>query len=164
MGQENIDIMPQLVKSGKYVFGWSFVSKDGRIIIPDEARQEYRFEPGERVIIISGSKTSGGFSIARKSLIEQSRLSDILIRNPELAEFRIEEGNTVKINNRNICWTTMRENGLIQLPHHTLKAYGVKSENYLLVIRGSYIGIGMAVKGPLIEEAKKHPEIAVFLP
>ena len=164
MGRENIDIMPQLVKGGKYVFGWSFVSKDGRIIIPEEARQEYGIEPGERVILISGSKTSGGFSIARKSVIEQSRLSDILIRNPELAEFRTKEGDILKVNDRNICWITVRENGLFQLSHLTLKAYGIKPGDYLLVIRGSYIGTGMAAKGPLVEEAKKHHEIAVFLP
>lgn len=156
--------MPQLARGGKYVFGWSVISEDGGILIPEEAGQEYQFESGERVILIPGSNTSGGFSIASKSLLEQSRLRDILIRNPDLAEFLVKEGNVIDINGKNLCWVTIHGNGLLQLPPHTLEAYGVKSGNYLLVVRGSYIGIGMAVKGPLVEEARKHSELAVFKP
>lgn len=35
--------MPQLVKGGKYIFGWAVVQNDGRIKIPDEAFTEYDF-------------------------------------------------------------------------------------------------------------------------
>jgi bifunctional DNA-binding transcriptional regulator/antitoxin component of YhaV-PrlF toxin-antitoxin module len=154
--------MPQLTKGGKYVFGWSVVSKDGKIPIPEEARREYQLKSGERVILIPGSNTSGGFSIAKKLRLEQSKLSDILTRNPELAKFRTEEGETININGRNLCWVTIEKGGLLQLPPHTLEVYGVMPGDYLLAVRGSYIGIGMVVRGRLIEEARKHPEIAVF--
>jgi bifunctional DNA-binding transcriptional regulator/antitoxin component of YhaV-PrlF toxin-antitoxin module len=156
--------MPQLVRGGKYVFGWSVISEDGGILIPEEARQEYQFKSGERVILIPGSNTSGGFSIVGKSLLEQSRLSDILTQNPDLAEFRIQEGNTIEINGRKLCWVTIHGNGFLQLTPHVLEAYGVKPGDYLLAVRGSYLGLGMAVKGPLVEEARKHSGIAVFQP
>ena len=156
--------MPQLVKFGKYVFGWSIISEDGGILIPEEARQEYQFKSGDRVIVIPVSNTSGGFSIDRKPLLEQSKLSDILTQNPDLAEFRIEEGKAIDINGKNLCWVTIHENGFLRLPFHTLEAYGVRPDDCLLVIRGSYIGIGMAVRGPLVEEARMHSDIAVFQP
>jgi len=89
--------MPQLAKGGKYVFGWSIIGKDGGILLPEEARYEYQLEPGERVILMPGSNTSGGFSISKKSRIERSKLSDILVQNPDLAEFKIEEGKIVNV-------------------------------------------------------------------
>ena len=156
--------MPQLVRGGKYVFGWSIISEDGRILIPEEARQEYKLESGERVILLPGSRTSGGFSIVRKPLLEQSRLSNTLMRDPDWAESWIDKRNTFDINGKSLCRATVQENGLLQLAPHTLEVYGVKPGDCMLAVRGSYIGIGMAAKGPLVEEARKHPELAVFKP
>lgn len=154
--------MPQLVKGGKYIFGWSVVSATGNILIPEEAWQEYQYEPGEEVIIIPGSRASGGFSVVKKSLLEKAGLSDILTGNPGLARFRIEEGKTVNSHGRILCWATLRDNRQLALPLKTLEAYGVRPGNHLLVGRGSYVGVAMMVQGPIIEEAKKHPEIEVF--
>jgi len=52
--------MPQLVKGGKYVFGWSKVNDEGKIVIPSKAFIEYHFKAGEKIILLSGSKTWGG--------------------------------------------------------------------------------------------------------
>ena len=150
------------MKGAKYIFGWSKVRENGEIIIPQEAIEEYHLQPKEKVIIGSGSKTSGGFFIARKSTLEQSAFSFIFVNNPELAEFRLAEGNTVLFKGRSYCWVSLKETGTIMLNFPALKAYGVKSGDYLLSIRGSNIGLGLAVRGPIIEEAKKHPEIPVF--
>ena len=111
-----------------------------------------------------GSNTSGGFIISRKSVIEKSRLSNILERNSDLAEFRIKEGKTINIGGKSMCWTTMRDNDQLLLTPDILEAYGVKLGDHLLAGRGSYIGLAMLVKGSIIEEARKHPEIAVFKP
>lgn len=154
--------MPQLVKGGKYVFGWSVVGKDGRVLIPEEARREYQIRAGERVFLLPASKTSGGFSVVRKTVLEQSRLSDILIQNPDLTNGVVEEGVIIDYDSRSVCWATMHEGGYIQPPLDTLEVYGVEPGDWVLAIRGSYIGVGMAVKGPLIAEAKKHPELAVY--
>jgi hypothetical protein len=67
--------MPQLSKGGKYVFGWSRVREDGGTPIPDEITREYHLKPDEKVILMLGSKTSEGFSVAKKSSLEQSVLS-----------------------------------------------------------------------------------------
>ena len=154
--------MPQLVKGGKYIFGWCIIGEDDRIVLPEEARQEYQFQAGERVILLPGSHTSGGFSIARKSIIEQSRLSHILAQNTDLAEFRIKEGKTINIGGKSLCWIAIRNNGQLLLPPQTLEAYGVKPSDYLLAGRGSYVGLAMVVKGSIVDEARKHSEIAVF--
>ncbi len=34
--------MPQLVKGGKYIFGWTSINKDLRIRIPNEIYDEYK--------------------------------------------------------------------------------------------------------------------------
>ena len=154
--------MPQLAKGGKYIFGWCIIGEDGSIALPEEARQEYKFQAGERVILLPGSHTSGGFSIARKSIIEQSRLSHILAQNTDLAEFRIKEGKTINIGGKSLCWIAIRNNGQLLLPPQTLEAYGVKPGDYLLAGRGSYVGLAMVVKGSIVDEARKHSEIAVF--
>ena len=57
--------MPQLVKGGKNAFAWSKVRINGEIKIPNEVIVEYDLQPGDKVIIMSGSKTSGGFSIVK---------------------------------------------------------------------------------------------------
>ncbi|MEW6558549.1 MAG: hypothetical protein AB1349_14565, partial [Elusimicrobiota bacterium] len=62
--------MPRIAKGGKYVFGWSKVGKIGRIVIPKEAMKEYKFEVRERVILMSGSRRSGGFGITTLSLLK----------------------------------------------------------------------------------------------
>ena len=156
--------MPQLAKGGKYVFGWSIIGEDSGILLPEEARHEYQLEPGERVILMPGSNTSGGFTIAKKSRIERSKLSTILMQNPDLAEFQIDEGKIINVGGKVLCWATIHANGQLLLSPPILKAYGVKPSDHLLVIRGSYVGIGLAAKGPLVKEARKHPEIVVFRP
>ena len=41
--------MPQLVKGGKYIFGWSKVGKEGKIKIPPEAYEEYNLKKDKYV-------------------------------------------------------------------------------------------------------------------
>jgi len=50
--------MPQLIKGGKNVFGWSKISNSSGIKIPIEVIKEYDLQPSNKVIIMSGSKTS----------------------------------------------------------------------------------------------------------
>ena len=96
--------MPQLVKGGKYVFGWSKVHPRGKIIIPPEAFEEYGFLAGEKVISMSGSKTSGGFGVTSLRLLEGSPLSSFIEELPRLSEFRMEEGTPVVHNERIFSW------------------------------------------------------------
>ena len=153
--------MPRLVKGGKYVYGWSQVGNDGKIVIPDEALTEYNLKSLTNVIVLSGSKRSGGFALTITSLLQNSALSRILDENSELANFHLPEGETIKVNGKPLCWTTLKE-GCIVLPSKTLQDYGINHGYRLLSVRGSSLALAFCVKGPLIEEAKKHSNLAVF--
>lgn len=61
--------MPQLVKGGKYVFGWSKVNSEGKITIPQEAFDEYQFKSGTKAFLLPGSKRSGGFVLTTIHLL-----------------------------------------------------------------------------------------------
>lgn len=154
--------MPQISKGGKYVFGWSKIREDGGVVIPGEAVQEYHLEPGEKVILISGSKTTGGFLVAKMSMIEGSEISDVLVKNPALAHFQMEEGKTIRYKGRLYSWANLRTHGLIVLPEHALSTFTIKPGDCLLSIRGSNLAFVLGVKGPIIEAARKHPEIMLF--
>lgn len=156
--------MPQIVKGGKYIFGWSLVREDGNIQIPDEALEEYGFIPGEKVILFSGSKTSGGFIVTTKAHLQRSKISISLKELPTLAEYQIPEGETIMYKGRVYCWTGLKPGGKLALTNTTLSLFGVKQGDHLLVIRGSHVGVTMAVKGPIIEAAKQHAEIEVYSP
>jgi hypothetical protein len=61
--------MPQLVKGGKWVFGWVIVGPRGELTIPPEAWDEYQFQVGDEVTFIPGSRRSGGFSLSHPRLL-----------------------------------------------------------------------------------------------
>jgi bifunctional DNA-binding transcriptional regulator/antitoxin component of YhaV-PrlF toxin-antitoxin module len=154
--------VPQLVKGGKYVYGWSKVSDRGKIAIPDESKEEYNLATCAKVILIPGSKRSGGFGVTTKKLLENSRLSTILDSCPRLAEFQEPEGKAVEINGKTCCWVKLSKDGTITVPLETLKTYGINSGDRLLVVRGSNVALGFPVRGPIIDEAKKHADIEMF--
>ena len=153
--------MPQLVKGGKNAFGWSEVSENGTIVIPPDAFSEYHFTDGEKLILISGSKTSGGFGLSKLEVIQKSELFTNLRSYPELTEYRINEGETVKIKTKIYCWVSV-QNRNIKIPLKTLQLYGIQKGDSLLTVRGSNLALGFIVRGPIIEEAKRHPELEMY--
>jgi bifunctional DNA-binding transcriptional regulator/antitoxin component of YhaV-PrlF toxin-antitoxin module len=80
------------VKGGKHVYGWSEVGSEGKVVVPDEALAEYNLKPPSKVILLSGSRRSGGFALTTVSLLKNSRLSRILDESPQLADFQLPEG------------------------------------------------------------------------
>lgn len=153
--------MPQLVKGGKYTYGWSRVGKNGRITIPFEALGEYGFNESEKVILLPGSKTSGGFGLASQPSLAESPIGAIAETHPRLWNFQAPEGEIVLYRGKPYCWVKLC-NGAIVVPPGTLKRYGVQLGSRVLVIRGSNRAIGFAVRGPVVEEAKKHNELIIF--
>ena len=154
--------MPQLVKGGKNVFRWSKVSNSSGIKIPIEVIKEYDLRPSNKVIIMSGSKTSGGFSIVKIEKLINSPLSVVLDNNPKLAKFQLSNGEPIQYNNRYFCWTEISKNGKIHLPIETLRLYGIKLRDNILSARGSGLGVGFLVRGPIIQEARKHSDLKIF--
>jgi bifunctional DNA-binding transcriptional regulator/antitoxin component of YhaV-PrlF toxin-antitoxin module len=153
--------VPQLVKGGKYVFGWSRIMNNGMIVVPSEAVNEYKLKPGKDVILVSGSKTSGGFVITAKSLLKHSVLNNAFERNPVFKNSR-NNGNIIEYKKRKYGWNKIRILNTVMLNKQMLEAFGLKPGDELLSVRGSSVGISMIVKGPLVEHAKKHPEVNHF--
>ena len=153
--------MPQLVRGGKYVFGWSRVSGDGRIVVPPEALEDYQLLGEHKVILMSGSRTSGGFGLTTLEALRGSKLSTLVKALEDLANFRLPEGETLKHNQRFYCWVHLRQ-GVFMVPLKTLECYGIKNGDYLLSARGSGLAIGFLVRGPIVNEAGQHSEIPVF--
>jgi bifunctional DNA-binding transcriptional regulator/antitoxin component of YhaV-PrlF toxin-antitoxin module len=154
--------MPQIVKGGKYIFGWSRVGDKGKIRIPPEAFKEYDLIRYENLILFPGSKRSGGFGLTSIEKIQESPLGGVLEKNPQLAKFQIPEGTALEIDNKTYCWVKPDNSGVIIVPLVTLKKYGISAGDFLLVVRGSHLAVGFIVKGPIVEEAKNHPEIQRF--
>ena len=155
--------MPQLVKGGKHVFGWSRVGGEGRIIVPQEALVEHRLRESEKLILVPGSRTSRGFGLGSRESVSRSPLGEVLEAVPKLGEFRVPAGEAVEYDGKPYCWVELR-NGGITVPTRTLEEYGIQAGDSLLVIRGSGLAIGFAVRGPIVAEAKRHPELEVFEP
>jgi bifunctional DNA-binding transcriptional regulator/antitoxin component of YhaV-PrlF toxin-antitoxin module len=154
--------MPQLVKGGKYVFGWSHVSDSGRICIPEEAREEYHFHPFDKVIIMSGSKTSKGFSITKSDLIKNCVIYDKLSTYKNLINFQELPNGYIKDKEKIYTWSEIDEEGYITLSEDILKHYKVKPKENVLVGRGSGFALAFIKTGPIVFEALKHSELNVY--
>jgi hypothetical protein len=154
--------MPQLVKGGKNAFGWSIVNDRGEIIIPPDAWIEYGLVQNEIAILMTASQTSGGFVLSRYEIFKNSPISRVLQTYPEINERTIPEGEFIKFNQRYYCWRQVG-NQKVTVPFATLEKFGIIKGSHLLSIRGSHIGLSFIVKGPIIEEARQHPELMVLI-
>jgi len=150
------------VKGGKHAYGWSEVSATGKVAVHSEALAEYNLAAPCKVFLLSGSKRSGGFAVTTSSLLENSVLSRRLAKNPRLASFQLPEGEAVTVAGKPYCWVTLNTDGCITVPLKTLNQYGVHAGDHLLSVRGSCFALAFCVKGPIIEEAKKHPNLTLL--
>ncbi len=128
--------MPQLVKGGKWVFGWVVISPKHEVMIPPEAYREYHFKAGDQLAFLQGSKRSGGFAVCRTELFEKHPILNIRV----------------------IAFGVMKQNGTFILPD----TIHIDPSEKLLTGRGSYIGLSFLKTGPIIDEAMLHPELDVF--
>lgn len=155
--------MPQLVKGGKYMFAWTRVGNDGRIVVPPEALAGYRLEEGENLVLRYASRTSRGFVLGSPRRLERTVLGIVLKDCPQLGGFLIPEGEIIEYKGRPYAWACLR-GGAISVPPRTLERFGVHIGDRLAVIRGSGLAVSFIVQGPIVEEAKRHPELEVFEP
>lgn len=154
--------MPQLAKGGKHVFGWSRVGAGGRVRIPPEAAREYGLESDMDVVLVSGSRTSGGFGLMKPHLVASSPLGTALRECPGL----LHDGGRGEL----VAWKTRfytrlsLHGGGFQLPAAEGSTYGydVRPGDLLLVVRGSCVGPSFLSRGPLVEQARGHHELEVF--
>jgi hypothetical protein len=129
--------MPQLVKGGKWVFGWVVVGPRGELTIPPAAWEEYGFQVGDEVTFIPGSRRSGGFGLTPPRLLA---------------------GMPAPLQMRALARGRVAAVGRVVAP----AAVGVQPGDPLLAVRGSGRALGFVARGPIYEEALKHPELACF--
>lgn len=155
--------MPQLNKGGKFIFGKSLIRDDLTIRLPAQAVEEYEITSEGRVYLFTGSKSTGGFCVTRKGLLQPSQLGHILAENPKLSDYLVAEGEFVPYKGRSYCWVSISEDGIIQLTPDALCFLNLQEGVELLAIRSSNIAFTMGAKGPLLARAEAYPgEIAMF--
>ncbi len=148
--------MPQMNKSGKFIFGKSLIRDNLTIHLPTQALTEYNATAEGNVYLFTGSKVTGGFCVTRKGLLEPSKLGHILTDNPALQNYQTAEGEFVKYKGRSYCWVNISENGVIQLNQQILDFLNLKIGMELLSIRSSDIAFTMGATGPLLERADNY--------
>ena len=153
--------MPQLVKGGKYIFGWSHVSDTGRICIPREAREEYEFRPGEKIILISGSRTSKGFAVTTPRRIQDCAIYRKLSTFKALMNFQELPDGFIRDKEKIYTWSQLDGKGCFETDKNILALYHVKPGENLLVGRGSGFALAFIKTGKIVKEAQNHPELIV---
>jgi hypothetical protein len=157
--------MPQLVKGGKYIFGWSVIHEDCSLRIPDEAFVEYGYQNQRKLIILPGSKSSGGFTVSSTQKLSGERFKSILNAlgyNMINNSFKVPDKTLIQLNQKYYCWIRLYPDQCIKLSGLLLKHFGLHPGDRLLVGRGSHVGPAFIKSGVIVEEAKRHPEIELF--
>ena len=154
--------MPRLVKGGKWVFCWSQVSAEGKIVIPPETLNECEIHVNDEMVLTSGSNTSGGFIAVKLSRLENSKLAVLLDNLPELRMPDIPGSGIMHSGDRVFYRTSIEKGGSISPGAAILTEYGIETGDRLLVVRGSGLAPGFIVRGPIVEEARRHSELEVF--
>lgn len=148
--------MPQLNKGGKFVYGFSEISDEYTVQIPDQALCEYGVTKDNKIIIITGSKTTGGFCVTNKSLLSHSKLKHILDDCISLSNYSIDSGEFIRYKGRGYSWLPISSAGVVRLTKDAMKYLNLVIGDKLMCIRSSDIAFMMGVKGPLIERANAY--------
>ena len=150
--------MPQMNKGGKFIFGKSLIRDNGFLQFPKQAIEEYDITADGKVYLFMGSKSTGGFCVTRKGLLEPSKLGHILTETPELMEYTAEQGAFIKYKGRAYAWVNISGDGQIALTDKMMKFLKIKPGMKLLSIRSSDIAFTMGAYGRLVEESMKHED------
>ena len=155
--------MPQMNKGGKFIFGIALMREDRTIRFPDQAVREYGAASEGQVYLFTGSKSTGGFCVTRRGLLEPSRLGHLLSRQPALRDYQTEPGAFIPYKGRAYCWLPVSGEGVIALPEAALAFLKLRRGMELLSIRSSDIAFTLGARGPLLERAAAYSgEIRVY--
>lgn len=64
--------MPQMNRGGKFIFGKSLIRRDGSLLLPPSVVEEYAIGSEKFVYLFTDSKSTGGFCVTRRALLEPS--------------------------------------------------------------------------------------------
>lgn len=148
--------MPQMNKGCKFIFGKSVIRERGELQFPEQAVHEYSIAAEGKVYLITGSKSTGGFCVTRKALLEPSKLGHILLDIPELSHYSSQQGMFIRYKGRSYTWIDVSKDGRIQLTDQMMSFLEIEPGMSLLSIRSSDIAFTMGAYGRLVEESMKH--------
>jgi hypothetical protein len=148
--------MPQIRKGGKFVFGWSNIKNDFSIQFPKDAINEYDICSEGKVFLITGSRTTGGFAVSKKTFMEKSIFNNVFLQYNDLGDYKTKEGDFFQYKSRKYTWVIINNEGKIFLNKNILNTLCLNINDKLLSIRSSNIAFMMGVKGPLINEANNY--------
>ncbi len=155
--------MPQMNKGGKFIFGKSIIRDSGELQFPELAIREYDITVDGKVYLFTGSKSTGGFCVTRKGLLEPSKLGHILSETPELRDYTANPGKFLRYKGRSYTWTEISKDGKITLTADMMAFLKIETGMKLLSIRSSDIAFTMGAYGQLVDESMKHEkEIPVY--
>jgi len=154
--------LPQLVKGGKYVYGWSTVSECGVVVIPGETVREYGISPDVPLMLIKGSRTSGGFGLTSSRLLEGTPLAGVecVSIGPPVCD----TGNVTEVQPGLSGNPEGPDSGALsfRLTPEAMERFDVRAGARLLLVRGSGRALGFLARGPIYEEALRHAELREF--
>ena len=154
--------MPKLIQGGNYAYGWVVVGADGSVPLPDELRAEYGIEGEQDMILIQGSETFGGFGVCRHDKLKASGMGVILERYQELETTPSGEPVIVKGKSKIYGRVPLGGDYRLKLSQEIRKAFGISPGARLLAIRGSEVILSFASSGPILKEAGRHEDLAVW--
>ncbi|ULQ59054.1 hypothetical protein K7I13_11095 [Brucepastera parasyntrophica] len=155
--------MPQISKGGKFIFGWSVINNDLSVQSPTKAIEEYAICSEGKIILISGSRATGGFSVSKKELLKPSIFRNLFQEFPELDACNTSEGELYPYKGRRFAWLEIGAVGKITLTENLLRGLELQKGGRLLSIRSSNIAFTMGRRGRLINQANDYPEeIEIF--
>ena len=155
--------MPQMNRGGKFIFGKSLIRRDGSLLLPPSVVEEYAIGSEKFVYLFTDSKSTGGFCVTRRALLEPSPLGHILAENPALRDRQIPVGEWVAYKGRSYCWLFVSPEGRLVLTPSMLQDLQLAPGMTLLCIRSSNIAFTIGAKGPLLERERRYRgEIEVY--
>ena len=161
--------MPQLVRGGKWVYGWSVVGMDCRVPVPEEAKEEYGLSSDAGVIVMSGSRSSRGFAITTMELLSGTSFHRHFEGYLEFLDYyeknrETDQGPHAVFTQKGkvLSRVFLDERCLLHMWRNLLQQYYVFPFDRLLSVRGSSHALAFIVSGRLVQEAKKHPELRIY--
>lgn len=148
--------MPQLSKGGKFVFGISILRSDFTVRIPPQTIEEYNITADDDIILFTSSKSTGGFCVTSRRLLETSQLKNILSECPLIGQNTAPPLEFVRYKGMAYCRAKINENGILQLTDQAAGYLGLEIGSELMVIRSSNIAFTMGAKGPLMDEVHAY--------
>ncbi len=149
--------MPQSVKSGKLYSGLSIIARDGAVVVPSGAMQQFSLYRGDKVILKNGNHTSCVFIIDSKSKNKTPKILLIFQTSPCVLQYKLTDGKTSKNRATSTFWPPANSEGDIALPAKTLSAYDTRHHDTLVIIRGSDFELAFFARGPIWDFAVNHP-------